>query len=266
MEVSPHVTTGVASPLDPTTTINATDAPASVSASLSLLARGATIGRYVVLDKIGIGGMGVVYAAYDPELDRKLALKLLSATDDVTSIRRRRLLREAKAMARFTHANVITVHDVGTVDDQVFVAMEFIDGGTLREWLKEDRSWQEIVDVFIRAGRGLWAAHRAGLVHRDFKPDNVMVGKDGRVIVMDFGLARADGEGAPSESGILHRNTDEKPSGLEATVTAAGAVMGTPAYMSPEQHEGPTGAAISSRSVSRCTRHCFASDRSRARS
>ncbi|MEM6993107.1 MAG: serine/threonine-protein kinase [Myxococcota bacterium] len=247
MDVDDHfkTTRPVSPPVEPTTTINATGSP-SVSASHSLLARGATIGRYVVLDKIGVGGMGVVYSAYDPELDRKLAIKLLSATDDVSSVRRRRLLREGQAMAKLTHPNVIAVHDVGTVDEQVFVAMTFIDGDTLRGWLRADRTWQQIVAVFVAAGRGLAAAHEAGLVHRDFKPDNVMVSKAGRVVVMDFGLARAavrdDGPSA-AESGVVHGRVLVPPTGLEATVTAAGAVMGTPAYMSAEQHEGrPTDA------------------------
>ncbi|MBL4688517.1 MAG: serine/threonine protein kinase [Nannocystaceae bacterium] len=232
--VSPPVPPNTAS-----TTIDATDSP-SVSAMRELLTRGATIGRYVVLDKIGVGGMGVVSSAYDPELDRKLAIKLLSATDDVSSVRRRRLLREGQAMAKLTHPNVIAVRDVGTVDGQVFVAMAFIDGGTLGDWLQQARTWQQIVAIFIAAGRGLSAAHKAGLVHRDFKPDNVMVSKTGRVVVMDFGLARADapdGEPSAAESGVQYERVASL-TGLEATVTAAGAVMGTPAYMSAEQHEG----------------------------
>jgi len=210
-----------------------------------MLVRGSTIGRYVVLDKVGAGGMGVVYSAYDPELDRKLAIKLLSGSDDASSLRARRLLREAQAMAKLNHPNVITVHDVGTVHGQVFVAMEFVDGGTLREWLKTERTWQEVVAMFVAAGRGLWAAHEAGLVHRDFKPDNVMLSRDGRVVVMDFGLARAfaPGEGAAEDSALLAAQRRGGVTGLEATVTAEGAVLGTPAYMSAEQHEGrPTDA------------------------
>jgi eukaryotic-like serine/threonine-protein kinase len=159
-----------------------------------VLARGEAIGRYVVIDRIGEGGMGVVYAAYDPELDRKLALKLLhQATGDRAEARRTRLVREAQAMARLSHRNVIVVHDVGTVDDHllasatrgvlrtspsgplVFVAMEFIDGESLAQWMTTPRSWRAVLDVFVQAGRGLAAAHDAGLVHRDFKPDNVMI-------------------------------------------------------------------------------------------
>src|SRR5262249_40900290 len=139
------------------------------------LAPGASIGRYVVLELLGRGGMGEVYAAYDPKLDRKVALKLLSphARTSVGRDPAARLQREAQALARFAHPHVVTVHDVGVVGDQVFVAMEYLDGGTLRQWLAEaPRAPDEIVGMFVRAGRGLAAAHAAGLTHRDFKPDN----------------------------------------------------------------------------------------------
>jgi tetratricopeptide (TPR) repeat protein/predicted Ser/Thr protein kinase len=183
---------------------------------------GARLGRYVVLSHMGTGGMGVVYAAYDPELDRRIALKLMHqrGNDDEAAERAsRRMLAEAKAMAQLSHPNVITVHDVGTIDGRVFIAMEFVEGVQLSEWMREPgRDWHEMLDVFIRAGRGLEAAHAAGLVHRDFKPDNVLVGADGRVRVLDFGLARRfDGT----------REVDRRD--REA---------GTPAYMSPEQHLG----------------------------
>ena len=131
--------------------------------------RGAVLDRYLVLERLGAGGMGVVYAAYDPELDRKVAIKLLRG--ESTGASAARLQREARAMARLTHPNVIAVHDVGVFDGQVFVAMEFVDGPTLRAWQERtDRPWPEIVDMYLQAGRGLAAAHRAGLVHRDFKP------------------------------------------------------------------------------------------------
>ena len=161
------------------------------------LTRGASIGRYVVLGLVGRGGMGEVYAAYDPELDRKVAVKLLrvKAGNGVSLTEgRQRTLREAQAIARLSHPNVVVVFDVGTFEEQVFIAMEFVDGNTVTYWLEQKpRTWREILNVFIAAGRGLIAAHEKGLVHRDFKPDNVMVGKDGQVRVMDFGLARQMG-------------------------------------------------------------------------
>jgi serine/threonine protein kinase len=158
------------------------------------LVRGATIGRYVVLGLVGRGGMGEVYAAYDPELDRKVAVKLLRVKPgNGVSLNegRQRTLREAQAIARLSHPNVVVVFDVGTFRDQVFIAMEFVEGNTVTYWLAaQPRSWQEVLRVFRAAGRGLIAAHEKGLVHRDFKPDNVMVSRDGEVRVMDFGLAR----------------------------------------------------------------------------
>ena len=147
------------------------------------MAKGATIGRYVVLGLLGRGGMGEVYAAYDPELDRKIALKLLRARGGERGDRRRqtRLLREAQAIARLSHPNVVVVYDVGTFRESVFIAMEFVEGHTLGYWLQaQTRRWREVLDVYVAAGRGLVAAHAAGLVHRDFKPDNVMITKTAR--------------------------------------------------------------------------------------
>lgn len=209
-----------------------------------VLERGDTVGRYVVLERVGAGGMGMVYAAYDPELDRKVALKLVrpGRRGDPT-VARTRLMREAQAMARLTHPNVITVHDVGEHAGQVFVAMEFIEGRTLTHWRKhEGRTWREIGAAFVKAAAGLAAAHAADVVHRDFKPDNVMIADDGRVVVMDFGLARAvlpeDHAESKSENPETPVPSGASSSGLSTSVTRDGALVGTPAYMAPEQHLG----------------------------
>ena len=203
------------------------------------LARGTLVGRYVIVDKLGEGGMGVVYAAFDPELDRKVAIKVLQGTAGGTeSGGQAWLLREAQALARLAHPNVVAVHDVGSLpNDQVFVAMELVEGITMRAWLKQRaRTWREVLPVMRAAGQGLAAAHRAGLVHRDFKPENVLVGADGRVRVMDFGLARLHGDrDAPAS-----RDSDlsiETRSPLSQDLTLAGHVVGTPAYMAPEIYQ-----------------------------
>ncbi len=199
---------------------------------LAVLARGTMVGRYVVLERIGAGAMGIVYAAYDPELDRRLALKLVSPRggERATSIGRSRLLREAQALAKLTHPNVVTVHDVGTHGELVFVAMELVAGRTLTAWLAGAPPLPDIVRVLADAGRGLAAAHAKGLVHRDFKPDNVMVADDGRVLVMDFGLARAQGEREPVR---VDQAASSSPSAPE--LTRDGTIVGTPRYMAPEQ-------------------------------
>lgn len=184
----------------------------------------AQIGRYVVLAPLGAGGMGVVYAAYDPKLDRKVAIKLLrgrAGEDEYARSAQRTLMREARTMARISHPNVLAVHDVGSHDGHVFLVMDFVDGGTLRHWLRSHRHEPgEILKAVIHAGGGLVAAHKAGLVHRDFKPDNVLVSRDGRVLVADFGLTSA----TPSVGGI------RSPDG--------GGAAGTPGYMAPEVRLG----------------------------
>jgi tetratricopeptide (TPR) repeat protein/predicted Ser/Thr protein kinase len=210
-----------------------------------------------LLDQLGAGAMGVVYSAYDPELDRKLAVKLLhpGASSREAKATRNRLRREAQALARLTHPNVVTVHDVGTHRGRVFVAMEFVAGKTLRQWLRLDsgkpRPVNEVLEVFAAAGRGLAAAHRAGLVHRDFKPENVLIGEDGLVRVVDFGLARRAGdevvEDSVDASGTVSMDdydfegiTSTATRSLEMSLTGTGRIMGTPAYMAPEQHRGET--------------------------
>ncbi|MEZ4383063.1 MAG: serine/threonine-protein kinase [Nannocystaceae bacterium] len=198
-----------------------------------------TIGRYRVLDRLGHGGMGVVYSAYDLELDRRVAIKLL-LSDRLSPSAERRLRREARAMAKVAHANVVSVIEVGEHDGQTFVVMEHIRGRSLAQWSAEPRPWRAVVDVYIQAGRGLAAAHRAGVIHRDFKPHNVMIldeGADvGRVKVLDFGLARA-GELAGAEAGG-EAVDGARAAEFAARLTATGALMGTPAYMAPEQLGG----------------------------
>lgn len=205
---------------------------------------GLQVGRYVVLGRVGAGAMGVVYAAYDPELDRRVALKVLQPQRDGSPRGAERLLREAQAMARLAHPNVVTVHDVGSFGGQVFLAMEFIAGETLRSWLGRPHPVAEVLEVLRGAGRGLAAAHTAGLVHRDFKPENVLLGPGGRVLVVDFGLARAHAEPNPEPSGKAITLTevdsaDDAPlvSQFEASAAASG-LAGTPAYMAPEQFLG----------------------------
>ena len=215
----------------------------------SAFERGQLLGRYVVIEKIGAGGMGVVYAAYDPELDRRVALKLMhervsmvretegsEQTSAAASNRRRgRLLAEAQAMARLSHPNVITVHDVGTIGEQVFIAMEFVEGQPLSKWMRQPgRSWREILDVFVKAGRGLEAAHRVGLVHRDFKPDNVLVANTGEVRVLDFGLARL----TEAEPDLPDEDATSSWRHSSLSKQTLASRVGTPAYMSPEQHLG----------------------------
>jgi tetratricopeptide (TPR) repeat protein len=191
------------------------DASPKVTARSQALTPGTLLGRYVVRDRLGEGAMGEVYLAYDFALDRRVALKLLHPRPTDTS---QRLLQEAKAMARLSHPNVVTVHDVGMVGERAFLAMEYVEGATLRVWLEaQPRTWRQVRDLFLGAGTGLAAAHAAGLVHRDFKPENVLVDGHGHARVTDFGVARTSNETSGS--------------------------AGTPGYIAPEQRRGEVSAS-----------------------
>jgi TolB-like protein len=185
------------------------------------------IGHYMIDNVVGVGGMGVVYAAHDPKLERKVAIKVLRPNDASSNDHQQaRLIREARAMAKLSHPNVVTVYDADTDDGEVYLAMEFVEGVTLRQWLSAPRTWREIVKVMIAAGRGLEAAHAVGLVHRDFKPDNVLIDAKGRPRVSDFGIAAETDDPLGSTQVSGSQRIDQ---------TGIGQLVGTPRYMSPEQ-------------------------------
>ncbi len=201
---------------------------------------GTLLGRYILLYRIGHGAMGMVFSAYDPELDRKVAIKILRtdlAAKDVEQANAR-LVREGRAVARLAHPNVVTVHDVGTHEHVVFIAMEEVIGTSLVSWCRaEERSLFERVEIMLQAGEGLAAAHRSGLIHRDFKPANILVGDDGRARVGDFGLARLSASVAQEGSGGLDAQN--------VSLTHTGALLGTPRYMAPELLSGEAASEIS---------------------
>lgn len=194
------------------------------------------VDRYELGHIVGRGAMGVVYAARDPDLDRDVAVKLLRPSASAE-----RLRREAKALAKLAHPNVVRVYDVGDYEGQTFIAMELVDGSNLRTWLRQPHSLNQIAAVLMQAGRGLAAAHHVGLVHRDFKPDNVLLATNGSVLVGDFGLARSADSTAPADA-PLDESASAPAVGL-GSLTATGGVVGTPAYMAPEQAAGEATAA-----------------------
>ncbi len=204
---------------------------ALASKPLAVRSAGTQIGRFILLAPLGEGGMGVVYAAFDPRLDRKVALKLVRPDRAGAPEARARLLLEAQAMARLAHNNVLTVYEAGEDGDQVYLALELVEGVTLRTWMQAGpRAWSQVLPLWLAAARGLAAAHRAGLVHRDFKPDNVLLGNDGRIRVTDFGLSSLALAARPGARGDALATT--------SALTRTGALLGTPAYMAPEQWSG----------------------------
>jgi serine/threonine-protein kinase len=196
-------------------------------------------GRYMVFEQLGQGGMGVVVSAYDTRLERRVAIKLLHperTSESSSGDGQARMVREAQAMARLNHPHVVAVYDAGTLEDgSLFIAMEYVEGETLRRWCtRQKRSWREVLQAYLAAGRGLAAAHAAGLIHRDFKPDNVLVGQDGRVRVTDFGLART----SPEPSSPAQSQATLSSETWDSALTEPGTLMGTPKYMAPELMRG----------------------------
>ena len=224
------------------------------------LEKGTCVGRYFIISHLGQGGMGVLYKAYDPDLDRQIALKFISVNKKGSQNQTRarsRLMREAQALAQLSHPNVVSVYDVGTFGDDVFIAMELIEGITLSQWMRNrERDYRQVISLFLDIGQGLRAAHESGIVHRDFKPDNVIVGQDQRPRVVDFGLAGTiDGENDQSRKSVwteeqfqqlaqsdvdssVDWHSISKRRMLHVRLTRYGTIMGTPRYMAPEQHIG----------------------------
>ena len=198
------------------------------------------VGRFVILRTIGAGGMGRVLLGYDETLSRRVAIKLWHAHTGRDDDLRGRMLREAQALARLSHPNIVQIYEVAEYGAQLYLAMEYVEGRTLRQWvMEEEPRLPLLLDRFVQAGQGLAAGHREGILHRDFKPDNVMVGDDGRVRVLDFGLARADGQEVDTPSSQAARSfAGEGTDSFEIPLTRAGGVIGTPAYIAPEQLAG----------------------------
>ena len=202
------------------------------------------IGRFVLQRRLGSGAMGTVHVAFDPDLERTVALKVVRLRGaSAPPESRARLVREAQAMARLNHPNVVSVYEVGTFGEDVYIAMEYVEGQTLREWMQaQRRPWRDVAAKFEQAARGLAAAHDRGLVHRDFKPDNVLIAETATlpmtsVKVLDFGLARLEEQPIPSEPSMSDEG-EPATSTSSASLTRTGATVGTPVYMAPEQHRG----------------------------
>jgi serine/threonine protein kinase len=206
------------------------------------LRKGAFVGRYQIIERLGAGGMGVVYRAHDPQLDREVALKLLRSAYSGEQVAVSRMLREAKSAAKIRHPNVVTVYDAGQVDGHVFIAMELMRGTDLGKWFDRRPPWHDVVRVMLQAAHGLRAAHEAGLIHRDFKPDNVVLEDDGNVKVLDFGLARMayDVDAHVRTATDLAQQLAHAGAGKHDKLTRTGAMMGTLAYMAPEQYQQQT--------------------------
>ena len=195
-------------------------------------------GRYTIVRKLAEGGMGEVYIAYDEELDRRVAMKLLRRAVP-SAAEQQRMHREAQALARLSHPNVVQVYDVGHHGEQLFVTMELVVGADLRRWLRATkRGWREVLEMMLQAGEGLAAAHQAGLIHRDIKPDNILVGDDGRVRMADFGLARSELTLTDPVDHPARPSDEERSSLLDTPLTENGQILGTPAYMAAEQFLG----------------------------
>lgn len=197
------------------------------------------VGRYLIIRSLGQGAMGIVYLAYDPQLDRKVALKMLRGDPAAAAQGRARVQREAQAMAQVSHPNIAHVYEVGEGAGQLYIVMEYVAGTSLATWQRMRGNGQALVEqilrIYLQAGEGLLAAHRAGLIHRDFKPDNVLVDDEGRARVVDFGLARAlNGQPLP----LVAAAAPLLPPSQRERLTQSGAILGTPGYMSPEQING----------------------------